>query len=165
MAAARQRQLNRWDRALERAAASRPGGWFFIHVANRIDRVLLRLTRGRVSVAVGQPVLLLTARGAKSGQPRNTPLLYTTDGDDIVLVASNAGSSRHPAWYHNVCANPRVEVRAPRRSGTYIAREASGAERERLWARANDLYAGYDVYQDRARARRIPVIALTPASD
>lgn len=163
MAAPRQRQLSRWDRALERVAASRPGGWFFVNVANRIDPPLLRLTRGRLSLAVGQPVLLLTTRGAKSGRVRRTPLLYATDGEDVVLIASNAGSVRHPAWYHNVRADPRVELQLPGRRGAYVAREAAGAERERLWAKATDLYSGYDVYQRRAGAREIPVVVLSPA--
>lgn len=159
----RRRNLKPWEKLLEGFAASRPGGWFFVNVGNRIDPVLLRLSRGHLSVAVGQPVLLLTARGAKSGKTRATPLVYVTDGDNVVLIASNAGSSRHPAWYHNVRANPGVELLLPGRSGEYVAREAEGEERRRLWELANDLYAGYDVYQDRAGARPIPVIVLEPA--
>jgi hypothetical protein len=104
---------NPFQRALTSFAASKPGGWFFVNVGNRIDPLLLKATRGRLSVAVGQPVLLLTHTGAKSDRERETPLLYETDGERIVLVASNAGSTRHPAWYHNVSANPGVEVVAP----------------------------------------------------
>jgi len=101
---------------------------------------------------------------SKSGLPRQTPLLFASDGDDILLLASNAGSARHPAWYHNLRANPQVEVIAPGgRSGRYVAREADGPERERLWEIAADLYAGYDVYQGRAGDRRIPVMVLSPA--
>jgi hypothetical protein len=94
---------------MERFASSRAGGWFFVNVANRIDPPLLRLSRGRVSIAVGQPVLLLTTRGARTGQPRSTPLLYGSDGDRLVLVASKAGSPQHPAWYRNLKAHPEVE--------------------------------------------------------
>jgi F420H(2)-dependent quinone reductase len=92
-----------------------------------------------------------------------TPLLYLADGDRIVLVASKAGAPRHPAWYHNVKANPGVEFLlrgGPKRS--YAAREAEGAEREELWAKVNDLYVGYDDYQGRTGGRVIPVIVLEP---
>jgi deazaflavin-dependent oxidoreductase (nitroreductase family) len=151
---------NPFERALTAFAASKPGGWFFVNVGNRIDPLLLKASRGRLSVAVGQPVLLLTHTGAKSGKRRETPLLYETDDERIVLVASNAGSTRHPAWYHNVIANPRVDVIAAGRSGTYVARESTGEERDRLWKKVNQLYRGYDVYQDRAGSRRIPVVVL-----
>lgn len=162
MARDRRRQLKWWERMLERFAASPAGGWFFVEVANRVDPFLLKRTRGRFSVAVGQPVLLLTVKGAKSGQPRETPLLYTTDGDRLVVVASKAGSPSHPAWYHNIRANPTVDILAPRgRSGRYVGHEAEGPERARLWEEANDLYAGYDVYQGRAGERRIPVIVFS----
>jgi deazaflavin-dependent oxidoreductase (nitroreductase family) len=158
----RTRRLNAFERALERFAASPAGGWFFVKVGHAVDPYLLKWTRGRLSVAVGQPVLLLTVTGAKSGRPRETPLLFATDGDDLVLVASNAGNLRHPAWYHNVRANPEVEILAARgRSGRYLGREAEGEERERLWGVVNDLYAGYDVYQGRANHRRIPVMVFS----
>jgi deazaflavin-dependent oxidoreductase (nitroreductase family) len=162
MARARTRQLRWWESQLERFAASRAGGWFFVEFGNRVDPFLLKLSKGRFSVAMGQPVLLLTVKGAKSGVPRETPLLYATDGDRLVVVASKAGSPTHPAWYHNVRANPTVDILAPRgRSGRYVGHEAEGEERARLWEEVNDLYAGYDVYQGRAGARRIPVIVFS----
>jgi deazaflavin-dependent oxidoreductase (nitroreductase family) len=158
----RTRQLNALERGLERFAASPTGGWFFVTIGHRVDPYLLKWSKGRFSVAVGQPVLLLTVKGAKSGKPRETPLLFATDGDDLVLVASNAGNLRHPAWYHNVKANPEVEILAPGgRSGRYVGREADGEERERLWDVVNDLYSGYDVYQGRATSRRIPVMVFS----
>jgi deazaflavin-dependent oxidoreductase (nitroreductase family) len=157
------RRRNPLERLLAAFAASKPGGWFFVTIGNRIDPLLLKASRGRLSIAVGQPVLLLTHTGAKSGHQRETPLLYETDGERIVLVASNAGSRRHPAWYHNVTANPRVEVVARGRSGRYVAHEAVGEERKRLWTLVNDLYPGYDTYQGRAGDRRIPVVVLEPA--
>jgi deazaflavin-dependent oxidoreductase (nitroreductase family) len=160
---ARTRKLNRFEQLLETVAATRAGGWFFVHVAHHIDPFLLRASKGRLSLAPGQPIALVTVKGAKSGLPRQTPLLFASDGDDIVLLASNAGSTRHPAWYHNLRANPEVDVIAPGgRIGRYVAHEADGAERERLWDIAADLYAGYDAYQDRAGQRRIPVMVLSP---
>lgn len=160
----RTRKLNALERLLERFAASKAGGWFFINVANRVDPLLLRATRGRLSLAVGQPIALLHTTGAKSGQPRTTPLLYLADGENIVFVASNAGSLRHPAWYHNVRAHPRVEIAARGRRRSYLAHIADGAEHERLWELVNDLYAGYDVYQGRAGERSIPIVVCAPVA-
>jgi deazaflavin-dependent oxidoreductase (nitroreductase family) len=154
---------SRFQRQVERFPSTRAGGWFVVNVANRIDPALQRLSRGRLSIAVGQPVLLLTTRGARTGRSRSAPLLYGTDGERLVLVASKAGSPRHPAWYRNLKANPEVRVIASGRSGRYRAREAEGEERERLWDSAVELYSGYDVYQGRAGARRIPVVVLEPA--
>ena len=94
--------------------------------------------------------------------PRDTPLLFAVDGQNLVVVASKAGSPSHPAWYHNVKANPTVDIVAPRgRSGRYVGYEAEGEERARLWEEVNDLYAGYDVYQGRAGTRRIPVMVFS----
>jgi deazaflavin-dependent oxidoreductase (nitroreductase family) len=154
------RRMRWWERLMEPIAASRPGGWLYIHVFCRIDPLLLRMSRGRISVSLGWPILLLTHTGARTGDRRRTALLYAMDGERIVLVASKAGAARNPAWYHNLTANPRCTVLAGRgRSGEYEARVADGSERERLWALANDLYAGYTAYQGRTE-RRIPVLAL-----
>ncbi len=153
-----------WERALEKAAASKAGGWYFVNVANRIDRHLVPATRGKLSTAVGQQVLVVETIGAKSGQARRIPLVYVTDGDRIVLIASKAGAAKNPAWYHNLKANPDVRVWAKGRSGRYRTREAEGEERDRLWAMAVDYYAGYSTYQERAGGRRIPVMVLEPLS-
>jgi deazaflavin-dependent oxidoreductase (nitroreductase family) len=161
--AARTRKLNRVEHMLEEFARSKVGGWYFLNVAMRVDRVLLPLTRGRISSAPGQQILLLETTGAKSGERRRTPLVYVTDDDHLVLVASKAGAKRHPAWFHNLKANPDVRVLAPGRSGDYVAREARGDERGRLWTKACDYYAGYETYQERAGSREIPVVVLEPA--
>jgi deazaflavin-dependent oxidoreductase (nitroreductase family) len=158
------RRMSRWERAQENFAKSKAGAWFFVHVASRIDPPLLRASRGKVSIAVGQPVALLTHRGAKSGVERRTPLLYVDDGDRLVFIASNGGSPRHPAWYHNLRAHPEVRILSRKGERAYVAREAEGPEREELWRRANDLYGGYDTYQQRAGDRRIPVIVCEPRS-
>ena len=82
----------------------------------------------------------------------------------MILVASNAGSTRHPSWYHNVRANPAVTfLRRGGHSASYVAREAAGPERAELWDRVNDLYGGYDTYQGRTGGREIPVVVLDPA--
>jgi len=151
-----------FDRVMAGFAQSRLGGLLFITVFPAIDKRVMPLTRGRVKVGIRQPVLLLHARGAKSGRPRVTPLLYTPHGEDFVLVASKAGAERHPAWYHNLIAHPSVEVEVDGKLIPVSAREAGGAEREELWRLVNDNYVGYDTYQRRAGARRIPVMVLTP---
>ena len=105
--------------------------------------------------------MLLTTTGAKSGQPRTLPLLYVTDGDRLILIASNYGKTSHPAWYRNLVANPTVEVLAGKRSGTYTAGEITDpAERERAWELALDQYAGYGDYESRAGDRTIPLVRL-----
>jgi deazaflavin-dependent oxidoreductase (nitroreductase family) len=158
-----------YDRAAVVFASSRPGAWFFVHVAMRLDRLLVPLTRGRVSSCLGtryqgRHLLLLTTMGARSGRPRTVPLLYVRDGRDIVLVGSKGGDPRHPAWIHNVRANSRVTVYARGQRGDYTAREAQGEERRRLWARAVELYPGYETYRARAAGREIPVVVLSPTS-
>jgi deazaflavin-dependent oxidoreductase (nitroreductase family) len=150
------------DRLMSRFAQTRVGGLLFITVFPAIDKRVMPLTGGRVRIGVRQPILLLHVRGAKTGQKRVTPLLYTPRAEDFVLVASKAGAERHPAWYHNVTANPDVEVEVDGGLIPMRAHEAEGVEREELWRLVNDNYAGYDVYQRRAGARRIPVIVLTP---
>lgn len=128
-----------------------------------IDRKLIPLTRGRLKVAVGQPVLLLHTRGAKSGQPRTSPLLYTPHGDGFLVVASKAGDTRHPAWYHNVRAHPdAVAVEVGGRRIPVRPKVVDGAERAELWRLANDNYDGYETYQRRAGDRIVPLVLLEP---
>ncbi len=152
------------DRLIVSIVTSRPGASFFRRTMHRIDRPLLRLTRGRLSFASGYPVLLLTTTGAKSGKPRTVPLLYVESGNGIAIIGTRFGSSRHPGWYHNLRARPEatVEIKGERRA--YTAREAEGDEREEIWARAVKMYEGYKTYGSRA-GRKIPVMVLTPASE
>jgi deazaflavin-dependent oxidoreductase (nitroreductase family) len=148
---------------MENFAQTRAGGWFAVNIANPIDRRLLKLTNGRAGLFIGQSVGLLEATGAKSGQPRETPLLYVDDGPRVIIVASNIGSPKHPAWYHNVRAHPEVKfLRRGGHRGTYVARVADGPERDELWLRVNDLYKGYDTYQLRTEGREIPIVVLDP---
>jgi len=154
--------VNVVNRALQHLASTRPGTWIFLNVFPHIDRRLLRLTRGRLSVAVGQPVLLLTTTGARSGQPRTTPLMFMREGDDVVLIASAGGSTRNPAWYYNLRAHPEAAVTLGGRTLRCKAREAGGAERDALWNRACEFYVGFSKYQKRAGERRVPVMILSP---
>ncbi|MGE5287829.1 MAG: nitroreductase family deazaflavin-dependent oxidoreductase [Micromonosporaceae bacterium] len=159
-----QREKTRLDKLAQAFGRTRLGGWLGITIFPAIDRRLIPLTGGRLMVAMGQPVLLLHTRGAKSGQPRTTPLLYTPYGGGYVIVASKAGAKHHPAWYHNLRAHPdavTIEVRG-RHIGVH-PHVAEGAERDRLWRLVNDNYDGYQLYQQRAGGRTIPVVVLEPA--
>jgi deazaflavin-dependent oxidoreductase (nitroreductase family) len=160
----RRRQVSALQRQGERFVASKPGAWFYVNVAMRVDRVLMPLSRGRLSMGFGQQVGLLDTIGAKSGERRRIPLLYLRDGDRVVLIASKGGNVKHPAWYWNVKKNPHVRFIGPRGvTGDYVAREAQGEERERLWEEAVDYYSGYATYQGRTDGRVIPVVVLERA--
>jgi deazaflavin-dependent oxidoreductase (nitroreductase family) len=93
---------------------------------------------------------------------RTSPLLATKQGDLVVVIASKAGAVKHPAWYHNVKADPEVEVTIGGQRVPMRARIAEGSNRDRLWAMACDNYTGFAIYQERAGARVIPVVALRP---
>jgi len=161
---ARRRQLSAVERLGERFAQSKTGSWFYINVAMRVDRVLLPLSSGRLSISMGQQVGMLETVGAKSGERRRIPLLFIRDADDVVLIASMGGAPRHPAWLHNIRANPRVRFLGPGgTTGDYVAREAEGDERARLWDEAVDYYVGYATYKLRAAKREIPIVVLERA--
>lgn len=152
-------------RALARFARSPAGRWFGINVSARIDPLLLRVSRGRVSTFAAAPIVNLTVPGRRSGAPRAAALLYFTEGSEVVLIASSFGRERHPAWYHNVMAHPEVTLTAKGETGRYVAREAAGGERDRLYALASLIYPGYADYEVRAAkaGRKIPVVVLRPA--
>src|SRR5919204_4605806 len=111
--------------------ASRPGSWFYVNVAPYLDRALLLLTDGRWTTAGRGRVGFLKVRGAKSGIERVTPLVWTSHGDNVLLVASRGGDVKHPAWYRNVVANPDVAFSADGVERRYRARTATAAERPR----------------------------------
>ena len=121
-----------------------------------------RLTGGVIGGRGGKKrFLLLTTTGRKSGRPWTTPLTYTRDGDDLVFIASNGGSDRHPAWYLNLKAGPRATVQAGRERLAVRAETAAPDQRERLWSRWVAIYPGYEAYRKRTK-REIPVVVLHP---
>lgn len=140
-------------------------------VKDAIGRVVMALHRtahslsgGRLGSSVmGMPVLFLTTTGRKSGEPRTTPLTYPVrDGDQIVLVASWGGDDRHPQWYRNLQADPKVTAKVDGQTRAYTARTATPEERADLWPRIVAAYKGYADYQKNTE-REIPVVLLTPA--
>ncbi len=151
-----------WHKFVQAAASTRAGAWFIVNVLFRLDGALLKISGGRVFLAMGWDMLLLTTTGAKSGKPRTIPLLYIVDEKNIVLIASNGGREKFPAWYWNLRAHPHAVILAKGRSGNYFAREAKDSERARLWKKAVGYFGGYALYEKRVTTREIPVMVLTP---
>jgi deazaflavin-dependent oxidoreductase (nitroreductase family) len=107
-------------------------------------------------------MLLLDHVGAKSGTRRTCPLLYIEDGDRVVIIASKGGYPRHPAWYHNLMANPDTSVQIGSERRAVHARLATAEEREHLWPQAVKVWGGYADYQARSKGREIPMVVLEP---
>ena len=111
----------------------------------------------------GVPVCLVTTTGAKSGLPREAPLLYMADGADVILVASQGGLPTNPQWYRNLTADPSVTVQIRKDVRAMTARTANAQERARLWPMLVELYADFASYQTWTD-REIPVVICSPAS-
>lgn len=107
----------------------------------------------------GRPLLLLTTTGARTGEPRTTPLVYTTDGDRLVVIASKGGAPSNPAWYHNLTVNPEATVELGTERFRVRAEVAQGAERDRLFEAQAAQMPNFADYQ-RKTSRRIPVFTL-----
>jgi deazaflavin-dependent oxidoreductase (nitroreductase family) len=110
---------------------------------------------------VGAPMVILHTTGARSGLEREHPLVYQPDGDRIVVFASKGGAPEHPAWFHNLRANPDVTVEVGAETQSRRARLAEGDERERLWERQKQLMPGFADYEANT-TRQIPVVVLEP---
>ena len=109
----------------------------------------------------GRPVVIVTSVGAKSGKIRKTPLMRVEHDGSYAVVASKGGAPSHPVWYHNLVANPLVELQDGPVKQDYVAREVHGGERDLWWARANETWPDYASYQEKTD-RTIPVFVLTP---
>jgi deazaflavin-dependent oxidoreductase (nitroreductase family) len=107
----------------------------------------------------GRPVLILTTTGARTGEPRVAPLVYSRDGDRLVIMASKAGAPDNPAWYANLRANPEVTVETGGETFAARATEVHGDERDRLWDAHVQQHPGFAEYPART-TRVIPVIVL-----
>jgi deazaflavin-dependent oxidoreductase (nitroreductase family) len=128
----------------------------------KLNIPLYRLSGGRLMGKVNRaPVLLLTTTGRKSGQKRTAPVVYLADRENLVVIGSNAGHSRTPAWSLNLRANPDAEVEVGRERRPVRARVAEGEERADLWRKHNEQYAGFDEYEARTD-RDIALFVLEP---
>jgi deazaflavin-dependent oxidoreductase (nitroreductase family) len=150
------------QRGVRRLIGTRSMAWVLARTMHHIDGTALRASGGRFtagSLFTGLPLITLTTTGAKSGRPRSVTLVGVPDAERLILVASNWGQAKHPAWYYNVRAHPEVTVTVRGESRAYRARELAGVEREAAWARAVGVYPGYGGYAERA-GREIPVVIL-----
>jgi deazaflavin-dependent oxidoreductase (nitroreductase family) len=110
----------------------------------------------------GLPVVMLTTTGAKSGRPRTLPVLGVPHGGSLVVIASNYGQDRNPAWYYNLRAHPGATITFEGERRDVVARELGGEERERWYERGVEIYPGWTSYRKRAAHRTIPVLELRP---
>jgi deazaflavin-dependent oxidoreductase (nitroreductase family) len=123
-----------------------------------------RKTGGKLGARMkGAPILLLTTRGRKTGKQRTTPLIYLSDGADLVIVASKGGTPQHPLWYRNLQAEARVRVQVGSEERPKHARTADATERARLWPLLVQLFPDYGNYQSWSD-REIPVVILSPTA-
>lgn len=148
------------DRSYTRLSMAIPDG--ALKAIGRLNVPLYRATRGRLFGRLDRaPVLLLTTTGRRSGARRTAPVVYLTDGERLIVIGSNAGNERTPAWALNLRANPDAEVQVGAQRRRVTARVADGAEREELWRRMTAQYAGFDDYRART-GREISLFVLEP---
>ncbi|MGH3370081.1 MAG: nitroreductase family deazaflavin-dependent oxidoreductase [Nocardioidaceae bacterium] len=112
----------------------------------------------------GVPVVIITSVGARSGKVRKTPVMRVEHEGRYAAVASQGGDPKHPTWYFNLLANPRIEVQDGPEPRPFVAREVGGAEKATWWQRARAVWPAYADYQQRTE-REIPVFVLEPVTD
>jgi deazaflavin-dependent oxidoreductase (nitroreductase family) len=141
--------------------AESPTWWFWERFTD-VHTLVYKASRGRIGgTSYGAPIALVESVGRKSGKRRTHPLIARPDGENLVVVASKGGIDRHPAWYLNLKANPETDVWWEGRKRRMRARDATDAERERLWPLMCEIYRPYESYQRRTD-RQIPLVVLEP---
>ncbi|OBK10203.1 nitroreductase family deazaflavin-dependent oxidoreductase [Mycobacterium asiaticum] len=134
----------------------------FIKWMARANTSIYRLSNGKLGGTIKRaPVALLTTTGRRSGEPRVSPLIYVRDGDRVVLVASRGGSNKHPLWYLNLKAQPKVSVQIRDEVLQLKARDATPEERERYWSQLAAVYPPLDDYKTWTD-RTIPIVICDP---
>ncbi|MGH3588073.1 MAG: nitroreductase family deazaflavin-dependent oxidoreductase [Pseudonocardia sp.] len=133
-----------------------PRGW----VRDQTEKIFETGTTESVDVG-GRSVVLMTTRGARTGKLRKVPLMRVEHEGRYAIVASLGGAPKHPVWYHNVTAEPHVELQDGTATSDFLAREVTGEERSLWWERAVAAYPDYAEYQTRT-TRQIPVFVLEP---
>lgn len=146
--------------AYARLAATPVGLTLSRLVAWRIDPYLMRWSGGRIGTGVGIPTLLLQTRGARTGRLRSNGVIYFHDGDRVTVAASLAGAPTHPAWLHNLRADPQVHLNGE----PHRAEIVPEADRERVWALADRVFPPFAMYRDQAGAagRTIELVQFEP---
>jgi deazaflavin-dependent oxidoreductase (nitroreductase family) len=132
--------------------------------AKEINRRVIEQFRlgGEIEGMHRDRLLLLTTVGARSGRPHTTPMMFHEDEDRLLVIAANAGATRHPDWYRNLAANPRVTVEVGDESYEAVASIIEGEERDQLWIMLKEIYPFFADHEARA-GRTIPVVALARA--
>jgi deazaflavin-dependent oxidoreductase (nitroreductase family) len=149
-----------FSRAYAAFSNTRLGRFLSMHVVWKLDPPLMRATRGRLGFDLMIPTALLETRGARSGKRRRNVVIYFHDGERVTIIASKLGLPSHPAWFHNLQANPDVTFGGIPMRATVVDDEA---ERQRLWALADRVFAPYAAYRLEAAKvdRTIPIVQLT----
>ena len=143
-----------------RISMAMPDSW--LKATGKLNVPIYRLSRGRIFGNIGTaPVLLLTSIGRRSGQKRTAPVVFLADGERYIVIGSNAGHQRTPAWSYNLQANPDAEIELRGTRKLVRARVAEGKERADLWRKVNEMYEGFDDY-DAKTSRDIAVFVLEP---
>jgi deazaflavin-dependent oxidoreductase (nitroreductase family) len=159
------RRFMRWTGSL------RPMSLFYARTLHHVDRYVFRLSGGRSMFSewvAGLPVVMLETTGARTGRPCALPVLVFPEGENLFVIASNYGQDRHPAWYHNLKANPGARVTVDGTQRQVEAVEVTDpSERERLFEQASRAVIVFGAYRRRTEriGRRIPVVRLRPAGD
>jgi F420H(2)-dependent quinone reductase len=134
--------------------------------STKIHVAIYRKTDGKMGGALpGWPharIALIDHTGAKSGIKRTAPVMYHEYGDAIVVAGSKGGQPTHPAWFHNLMANPDTTIQIGPEVREVHARQATDEEYDRFWKELVAMFPGYDFYKRNAKARRIPIVILDP---
>ncbi len=145
-------------------ALKAPPKWI-MKVISRTNVFVYRLTGGRVMGTLkGSPICLVTMTGRKSGREITMPLMYTPEGENVLIVASLGGAPQHPVWYHNLVANPDIVIQDGRRTRKMRARQASAEEKAALWLVCVARYSEFADYQARTN-RDIPLMICEPREE
>jgi deazaflavin-dependent oxidoreductase (nitroreductase family) len=155
------RRAGRVARVYAALATTRLARFVSRRVSWKLDPVLLRATGGRLATTLVFPAAVLETTGAKSGARRRNAVIYFHDGERVTIIASNAGSARHPGWYHNLRAHRDVLFGGTAMRATVIEDED---ERTRLWQLADRVFPAFATYRRDAATvnRTIPIVQLTP---
>jgi F420H(2)-dependent quinone reductase len=141
-------------------------GFYLGRRSTKIHVALYRRSGGKIAGHLpGWPearIVLVDHTGAKSGVKRTSPLMYHEEGDTVAVVASKGGQPTHPAWFHNLKANPDTTIQIGSVVREVRARVATDEERDRLWPKFVAFYPGYDFFQRNAKGRKIPIVIFDP---
>lgn len=152
------------NRLLRAIGPTRPFAAVYRRFGPLVDPWLMRVSGGRIATRIyGFPALLLVTTGARSGLPRTSPLLYTRDGDDFVIVGTNFGTEHHPAWTYNLLKQPRAEITVGSETLPVTAELVDDATYEQVWTRFSAMYGGYDAYRKRLTHRKPRLFRLRPS--